>query len=206
MHQVGVRGLRVNLGPDVPSETIITAIKKNAVVAKSHGWALQLWIPISTYQKLHSIIPTLGVTVVADHFARAEVGSKTNITANTIDPYKSPGFPEVIDLVRRRLLFVKISAPYQNSKQAPLYEDMRVVAESLINAGPDMVVYGSDWPHTSSKEGNAAAGGRLVPQEYRNINDAALVEIVKGWCGNDAQIRRMFVDNPRRLWQWYTED
>ena len=35
-----------------------------------------------------------------------------------------------------------------------------LVAESLIAAGPG---YGSDWPHTSSKEGNAAVGDRLNP-------------------------------------------
>ncbi|KAF7547254.1 hypothetical protein G7Z17_g7869 [Cylindrodendrum hubeiense] len=205
MHEAGVRGLRVNLGTDVPTDTIISSVKLNAAIAKSRDWVVQLWVPLKAFVALHSILPTLGITFVADHFAHAEVGSKTNETINTIDPYKSEGFPEVIDLVQRKLLFVKISAPYQNSKQAPLYEDMRVVAESLIAAGPDMVVYGSDWPHTSSKEGNAAAGGRLSPQEYRDINDAALVEVLKDWAGSQAQVQRIFVDNPRRLWRWYTE-
>lgn len=203
MHQAGVRGVRVNLNGNISTSQIVSSVKENAKIAKARNWALQLWIPISAYEELHSIIPDLGVRVVADHFAHAEVGSKTNVTANTVDPYGIPGFRQVIDLVQRRLLYVKISAPYQNSKEAPLHEDMRVVAESLIEAGPDMVVYGSDWPHTSSKEGNAAAGGRLSPQEFRDINDAALVEIVKDWAGSNAQIQRMFVDNPRRLWQWY---
>ncbi|CAG9936257.1 unnamed protein product [Clonostachys rosea f. rosea IK726] len=204
LHEAGVRGLRVNLNNNT-DEDIIEEVKKNAAIAKARNWVVQLWIPLKTYVGLHSIIPELGVTFVADHFAHAEVGSKTNKTVNTIDPHKSAGFPEVIDLVQRKLLFVKLSAPYQNSKATPLYEDMRVVAESLITAGPDMVVYGSDWPHTSSKEGNAAVGGRLNPQEYRNINDAALVEIVKDWAGSAAQVHRIFVDNPRRLWQWYSE-
>ncbi|KAF4957075.1 hypothetical protein FSARC_11406 [Fusarium sarcochroum] len=206
MHKAGVRGVRVNLNGNVSSEEVVSSVKKNAKIAKTRGWVLQLWIPISAYTELHSIIPNLGVTVVADHFAHEEVGSRTNVTANTIDTYSTPGFREVLDLVQQRILFVIISAPYQNSKQAPLYDDMRAVAESLIAAGPDMVDYGSDWPHTSNKEGNAAVGGRLVPQDYRDINDAALLEIVKDWAGSEAQVRRMFVDNPRRLWQWYHED
>ena len=206
MHEVGVRGVRVNFGNGATDEEIVSAVEKNAEIARKRDWVVEIWVPLSAFEALHSIIPDLGVRVVMDHFAHAEVGSKTNDTANTIDPYKSKGFPEVIDLLTRRLLFVKISAPYQNSKADPLYEDMRVVAESLINAGPDMVVFGSDWPHTSSKEGNAAVGGRLNEQEYRDIDDDALVEVIKGWAGSEAQVHRMFVDNPRRLWQWYSED
>ncbi|KAJ9625497.1 hypothetical protein H2203_004254 [Taxawa tesnikishii (nom. ined.)] len=201
-HNAGVRGVRVNFGSEGTDEEIVEAVKKNAAVAKLNNWVLQLWLPLKSFAALHSVIPELGVTVVADHFGHTEVGSKTNKTADTIDPYQKTGFPELVDLVRQRLLFVKISGPYQNSKQSPLYEDMRVVAQTLILNGPEMVVYGSDWPHTSSKEGNAAAGGRLSPQNFRNINDAALVEIFKEWAGSDAQIQRLFVDNPRRLWQW----
>jgi predicted TIM-barrel fold metal-dependent hydrolase len=82
---------------------------------------------------------------------------------------------------------------------------LRVTAKALIHAGPDIAVYGSDLPHTSSKEGNAAAGGRLSPQNYRDVNGAALFEVLKGWLGSHAQIQRTFVANPRRLWQWYED-
>lgn len=200
MLSLGVRGLRVNMADGTDGE-IITVVRKSAAVVKARDWVVQFWIPLAVFAKLHDIIPDLGVTFVTDHFAHAIVGSKSNKIMDTIDPYETKGFPEVIDLLQRRLLFVKLSAPCQSSKQAPLYEDMRVVAESLITAGPDMVVYGSDWPHTSSKEGSAAAGGRLVPREYR---DVTLVKIVKGWAGEEAQIQRMFADNPRRLWQSYS--
>lgn len=206
LHEAGVRGVRVNFGSDGTDEEIVEVVKKNAAVARRNGWVVEIWIPLKAFRALHTVIPSLGVTVVAGHYAHHQVGSKTNVSMNTFDPYQSPGFREVIDLIQRKLLFVKLSAPYQNSKQAPLYEDMRVTAEALIHAGPDMVVYASDWPHTSSKEGNAAAGGRLSPQNYRDINDAALVEVLKGWLGSDAQIQRAFVDNPRRLWQWYEDN
>jgi predicted TIM-barrel fold metal-dependent hydrolase len=205
MHEAGVRGVRVNLASEKDTEKIIDDVKKNAAIAEPRGWVVQVWIPLAAMVELHEIIPTLNTTFVFDHYGHAEVGSKTNNTMNTLDPYQSKGFRELIDLVQRKLLFVKISAPYQNSKQDPLYEDMRVVAQTLINAGPDMVVYGSDWPHTASKEGNGP-GGPLVPSDYRVINDAALVEITKDWAGSEAQIQRLFVDNPRRLWQWYSED
>lgn len=46
---------------------------------------------------------------------------------------------------------------------------MRVFAKALVINGANMVVFGSYWPHTSSKKGNAPKAG---PSEYhpqRNI-------------------------------------
>lgn len=205
-HDKGVRGVRVNFGDDGTDEEIVEAVRKNARVAKINNWVVQVWIPLRAFVALNDVIPSLGVRVVADHFGHAEVGSRTNNTLDTIDPCQITGFTEMVDLVRRRLLFVKISAPYQNSLRQPLYEDMRVVAETIMLNGPEMVVYGSDWPHTGSKEGNAAVGGRLGVQNFRDVNDAAIVEEYKNWAATDAQIQRLFVDNPRRLWGWGSTD
>lgn len=205
-HDKGVRGVRVNFGDDGTDEEIVEAVVKNARVAKINNWVVQVWIPLRSFVALYDVIPSLGVRVVTDHFGHAEVGSRTNKTLDTVDPYQITGFTEMIDLVRRRLLFVKISAPYQNSLQQPLYEDMRVVAETIMLNGPEMVVYGSDWPHTGRKEGNAAVGGRLGVQNFRDVNDAAIVEEYKNWAATDAQIQRLFVDNPRRLWGWGSTD
>ncbi|KAG8159661.1 hypothetical protein KVR01_010298 [Diaporthe batatas] len=204
LHEAGVRGMRINLDSQNSAE-VSEAVRKNAEVAREWGWVVQLYTPLSALTYLHDIILESGVTVVFDHFGHTLVGSRTNVSMNTYDPYRTLGFPQLIDLVQRKVAFVKISGPYRDSDQAPFYEDMRVVAETIINAGPDMVVYGSDWPHTKSKEGNTEVGGRLQAQDFQDINDAALVEITKEWAGSDAQVQRLFVDNPRRLWQWYED-
>ncbi|KAL4994464.1 hypothetical protein BDV10DRAFT_203799 [Aspergillus recurvatus] len=200
-HNAGVRGIRVNYGNSGTDEEITADVVKAATTARVHDWVVQVWAPIGAFKALHSIIPTLGVRVVADHYAHAMVGSRTNNTRNTIDPFTISGFREVIDLLQNHHLFVKISAPYQNSKQDPLYNDMRTVAETLITSGPDMVVFGSDWPHTASKEGNGP-GGPLVPSDFRDIDDDAIKNQTLEWAGTQAQVQRLFVDNPRRLWRW----
>lgn len=196
--------MRINLDSQNSTE-VSEAFRKNAEVAKAWDWVVQLYTPLSALTYLHDTILESGVTVVFDHFGHTLVGSKTNVMMNTYDPYRTLGFPQLIDLVQKKIAFVKISGPYRDSNQAPFYEDMRVVAETIINAGPDMVVYGSDWPHTKSKEGNDEVGGRLQVQDFQDINDAALVEVTKDWAGSDAQVQRLFVDNPRRLWQWYED-
>ncbi len=205
LHEAGVRGLRINLGSADDAGQVVDAARAHVAIARPRGWAVQVWAPLAAWAALRPVVEGSGVTFVADHLAHAEAGSRTGEAADTYDPYGRPGFREVVDLVRRRLLFVKISAPYRGSARAPLFEDLRVAAEALVAAGPDMVVYGSDWPHTASAENNGP-GGPLASQDYRDINDAALLEIAKDWAGSEAQIRRLFVDNPRRLWQWYSED
>ncbi|KAH5300628.1 hypothetical protein HBI50_209380 [Parastagonospora nodorum] len=201
-HEAGVRGVRLSVKDTGTDREIVAAVEKLAVVARVHDWVLQLRVPLKVFVALKEVIPGLGVRVVVDHFAYPQAGSKTNNTQNTIDPYRTPGFSEVIELMQRKLLFVKISGPYLNSNLAPYYEDMRVITQTLLINGPDMVVYGSDWPHTSNKEGNAAVGGRLNPADYKKIDDKATVEMYKEWSESKAQIQRLFVDNPRRLWGW----
>ncbi|KAL4947211.1 hypothetical protein BDW69DRAFT_190402 [Aspergillus filifer] len=166
-HNAGIRGIRVNYGSSGTDEEIISDV----------------WIPISAFKALHPIIPTLGVRVVADNYAHATAGSRTNDTRNTIGPFTITRFREVIDLVQNH------------------HFDMRVVAETLMINGPDMVIFGSDWPHTASKEGNGP-GGPLVPQDFRDIDDEAILEQTLEWAGTQAQVQRLFVDNPRRLWGW----
>lgn len=195
----------MNFGANGKDSDIVDAVRKNAAVARRHDSVLELWIPLKAFKALHSIIPELGVRVMADHFAHAEVGSRTNNTLDTTDPYHMEGFSEAIDLISRKLLFVTLSAPYQCSNDAPLYQDMRVVAQTLMINGPEMVVYASDWPHTVGQSGNSAAG-RLVPQEFLKVNDFALIGLYKEWAGSPAQVHRLFVDNPRRLWQWSDPD
>jgi predicted TIM-barrel fold metal-dependent hydrolase len=201
-HDAGVRGIRLSMKDTGTNLEIVAAVKKFAAVARVHDWVLQLRVPLKAFVALEEVIPKLGVRIVVDHFAYPQAGSKTNNTQNTIDPYRTTGFSEVIELVQRKLLFVKISGPYLNSNLAPFYEDMRVITQALIINGPDMVVYGSDWPHTSNKEGNAAVGGRLNPADYKKIDDKTIVEIYKEWSESKGQIQRLFVDNPRRLWGW----
>ncbi|GFN19527.1 amidohydrolase family protein [Aspergillus tubingensis] len=200
-HDAGVRGIRINYGNEGTDAQITADTIRAASIAQIHDWTLQLWVPIASFKSLHPIIPTLGVRVVADHYAHAMTASRTGNLHNAIDPFSIPGFREVVDLMRRNHLFVKISAPYQNSRDKPLYSDLRVIAETFMLHGPDMVVFGSDWPHTASKEGNGA-GGRLVEQDFRDVDDQAILQQTLEWAGTQAQVRRLFVDNPRRLWGW----
>ncbi|KAG0641002.1 amidohydrolase family protein [Tuber brumale] len=191
LHDAGVRGLRIN-STDNPSESVLRA---HAELCKPHKWVLQLHIPLDAFATLHKLIPTLGVSVVADHFAGASAGE---------NPYSQRGFAEVVDLMKSGELWVKISAPYLGSQfgGGGNYADMGVVARELLGEAPHMCVYGSGWPHVQGAMGDDP----LVTRPFRDVDDSAFVDVVKGWVGHWRAFQRIMVDNPRRLWGWEGRD
>lgn len=200
-HAAGVRGIRVRLTNGATPAEIATLVVKNAAIARRCNWVLELCLPMQTWTYLHEVIPQLGVPVVVEHFAHAQVGSRTGDEALTLDPFRQQGFAPFLELLRNGQVYVKLSAPYRNSRSSPAYGDMRLLAQTFIGAGPDFVLFGSDWPHTTGREGNAASGGRLMPQHYRTVNDAGLLAVVRSWCGSETQFRKILVHNPARLWR-----
>ncbi|RPA93759.1 amidohydrolase 2 [Choiromyces venosus 120613-1] len=191
LHDAGVRGLRINFAGN-PSPAVLHA---HAELCKPHNWVLQLYIPLGAFATLHTLIPTLGVRVVADHFAGAVAGE---------NPYAQRGFAEVVDLMKRGELWVKISAPYLGSRVGweGNYADMGIVAKELLEQAPQMCVYGSDWPHVQGARG----GDPLTIRPFRDADDSAFVDVVKAWVGHWRAFQQIMVDNPRRLWGWEGRD
>jgi predicted TIM-barrel fold metal-dependent hydrolase len=68
----------------------------------------------------------------------------------------------------------------------PGYTDVRAVARALVKHAPERCVWGSDWPHPTEREAKP--------------DDAALLDLVIDWAGNDETRRRILVDNPARLY------
>ena len=64
-----------------------------------------------------------------------------------------------------------------------------VKARSFIDAAPDRVVWGSDWPHAT-----ASAGHQPMP------DDAAQVDALARWAGDADRLRQILVTNPEQLY------
>ncbi|MNT96383.1 4-sulfomuconolactone hydrolase [compost metagenome] len=59
------------------------------------------------------------------------------------------------------------------------------LAQALIAANPDRVVWGSDWPHPVSV--------KATPNEGRLLDQLAR------YAGDEATLKKILVDNPARL-------
>ena len=188
MHAAGVRGVRVNLesygenDPAVARRYLTWAARRVAPL----GWHVQTYTNIAILAALQDTILALPTTLVVDHFGRAQASGGTD----------QPGFEQLLELLRSGKVYAKISAPYRISQQ-PHYTDAAPLARAMIAANPDRIVWGSDWPHPG-----AARRDPAVIEPFRPEDNGAALNRLAEWTTSAAELRKILVDNPARLYQF----
>jgi 2-pyrone-4,6-dicarboxylate lactonase len=117
----------------------------------------------------------LDIPVLIDHMGRP------NPAAGKDDP----SLRKVIELAKRGNFWVMLSLAEKISQAGKPWDDVVPIMRALIEAAPDRVVWASDWPHP-------------VPTS-QPPNEADLVELLYRAMHDDAERRRILVDNPARL-------
>lgn len=176
MHDLGVRGVRINLifKSGVEVSDVASLARKIAHL----GWHLQLLIDISEFADLYDTLSSLPVEVVIDHMGHMP----------TMIGLDHPGFVDLLKLLREGRTWIKLSGAYRftSDKQQP-YLDVTPYAKALIAANPERVLWASDWPHPCIS----------VPMP----SDTLLLEALFDWAGHDpALIERILVTNPQQLY------
>jgi predicted TIM-barrel fold metal-dependent hydrolase len=189
MGRAGVRGIRLNLAtggvndPAVGRQRFLAAIER----ITSRNWHVQMNTNLAMISAIKEQVAASPVAVVFDHFggARAELGPQ------------QPGFAELVELVRSGQVYVKISAAYRVSRLAPDYADVVPLAQALIGANPDRVVWGTDWPHPAT----TPPGGKATDvTPLMQIDDGRLLNQLPVWAPDPAIRKKILVDNPARLY------
>jgi predicted TIM-barrel fold metal-dependent hydrolase len=189
LNRAGVRGIRLNLETGQTRDPAFAATQLDAFAKRLAplGWHIQIYAALPVVAQLADQIGGLPVPVVLDHFG-APVAAKG---------VEQPGFGAVLDLVRSRKAFVKLSGCYRIS-QAPDYADVAPFARALIEAGPDRLVWASDWPHS----GRAKSGSRTEIAPYQQIDDEKVLGLLSQWCPDAATRKLILTDTPARLYKF----
>ena len=99
---------------------------------------------------------------------------------------QDPGFQGLLRLMKRGTAWVKLTGPYRISSQPLPHADTIPFAHALLDAAPDRVVWGTDWPHVMVKG--------TMP------NDGDLADLLLSWIPDAALRARVLVENPARLY------
>jgi predicted TIM-barrel fold metal-dependent hydrolase len=181
MHAGGIRGIRLTplMGDDPSYEDLERLAKRIARL----DWHLVL-MPSGreSWRKLAPRLKDLPVEVVLDHFAWRgwDIADPSGV--------KQPGFQAVLEAAKSGRCWVKLAGPERfDLSHDPQHPNVRRYAEALIEAAPDRLIWGSDWPHVRCWD-------HPVP------DDAGLVELLAGWIPDSALRNRILVDNPARLY------
>lgn len=190
LHKAGCRGIRVNLAtggvndPAVARKLFQAGVDRMAKI----GWHVQVYTTLPIVIGIKDLVAASPVPVVFDHFAGAQAPLGVD----------QPGFGDVLALLRSGKIYVKISGAYRASKNAPDYPDAAPLARALIEANPERIVWGTDWPHPNSSSGRPAT--ELTP--LWQIDDGALLNQLPVWAPDAAIRRKILVDNPARLYEF----
>lgn len=170
----GVIGIRFNLsqpGGATTPEMVLPLAKRISPM----GWHIQVVATPEQIVENAAIWNQLPCPVVFDHMGH-------------VMDVNHPAMRLIVSLMQHGKAWVKLSGAYILSKVGPpSYSDRAAVASALIEAAPKQVVWGSDWPHPTSKPDNKP-------------DDALLMDLLATWAKSDEQIRLILVDNPQRLY------
>jgi predicted TIM-barrel fold metal-dependent hydrolase len=83
------------------------------------------------------------------------------------------------------------------SQLAPDYLDIVPLAQALIAANSDRVVWGTDWPHPT---GTPPGGKPTDVTPLLQIDDGRLLNQLPVWATAPAIRHKILVDNPARLY------
>ena len=190
MGRAGIKGIRINLATVNQTDASVGRKRFQDAVdrVKGRGWHIQMYVAASIIPGIKDLVAASPVPVVFDHFGGAE----------TAKGMQQPGWPELLTLVKSGKAWVKMSGAYRASTNGPAYADLVPYAKALIDANPDHLVWGSDWPHPNS---NPPAGRKATEwNPVFQFDDGKLLNLVSAWAP-DANVRKkILVDNPAKLY------
>jgi predicted TIM-barrel fold metal-dependent hydrolase len=176
LHQAGFRGVRINLL--FKGGLAMEVLEKLGRRMAPLGWHLQLLVDGRDLVDLAPRLRRLPVPAVIDHMGH--LPAKLTV--------RHQAFAALLSLVGEGKCWVKLSGAYRISSQPFPYEDVVPIARALVEAGPEQMVWGSDWPHP------AFVGEMPV--------DAGLLDLLAEWVPDRRLRHRVLVENPARLYDF----
>jgi D-galactarolactone isomerase len=177
LHQRGARGLRIFLGtPFLGLAEMRTLAPRIAPL----GWHVILQDPAEPdLDAWAEAIDGLPCPVVIDHLGRIPPGPGAMASAT------HPKFQALLRLVETGRVYVKLSGFYYSSATAWPYQDVEQRVRALVEARPDRLLYGANWPHP-----------RIAPKP----DDAKELDLLLDWIPEPATRDMILRDNPARLY------
>jgi predicted TIM-barrel fold metal-dependent hydrolase len=184
-HRLGMRGLRFHLfvpdgRPNYVRGVGLDVFEVFRPVMRELGLIMQVWCDYRLFPDAADTLRDISaeMPVIIDHMLSipAERGTA------------DPAHQALLRLVGDGAVHVKLSAAYRLSQRYPDYEDAQAFHATLLQANPERLIWGTDWPHPQ-------IAGELMP------DDGHLVDLFHRWTPDARHRQLILADTPARLFE-----
>ena len=175
MEAGGIRGVRFNFVQHLGGRPDMALFQRTVARLKEMGWHLILHLDSQDLVEFREMFSTIPVPMVIDHMGRVKAA----------DGLEQQPFKVLLDFMRNQNTWVKICGAERVSSKGPPFDDAVPFARALIEAAPDRILWGTDWPHPNVKH---------MP------NDGDLVDLFPRMAPEPDLQYKILVDNPARLY------
>lgn len=176
MQDAGVRGIRFSVAVDNPPRAAIDQMEPLAKRVADLGWHVQINLNAAPIVALEDLLGRLPTTLVIDHMGHMRQPAGI----------EDPAFGVIRRLLDKGRTWVKLSVTYDSSRDGPPgYADVNKVGRAYVQAAPERMLWGSNWPH---------------PNEPNKPDDAMLFDLTAQWAPDEATRNRILADNPAALY------
>jgi predicted TIM-barrel fold metal-dependent hydrolase len=177
LNDAGIRGIRFSLGG---ANAVVTweMVEPLSKRINELGWHVQFNLDGDDISAHADLLRRLPSQTVFDHLGHPTLPAGID----------HPSHAVLRGLLDKGRTWIKLSGAYSNSKIGPPdYPEATKIAQAFVEAAPERLVWGSDWPHPGEQD-------KVLP------NDALLFDLLAVWAPNEAMRKRILVDNPESLY------
>ena len=178
LHDGGIRGVRFNFVKHLGGMPDMAVFHRVVESIRPLGWHLVVHLDAVDIAELAELLRKLPVPFIIDHMGRVKAAAGLEQ-----EPFRA-----LLRLAELDTCWVKVCGSERVSSSGPPFLDAVPFARALIEAAPDRVLWGTDWPHPNV--------GRYMP------NDGDLVDLLPLIAADDAIRRKLLIDNPARLYDF----
>jgi 2-pyrone-4,6-dicarboxylate lactonase len=176
MHDGGIRGVRFNFVRHLGGRPDMAFFQRTVARVEAMGWHLVLHLDAVDLVEFSNVFRKIRVPMVIDHMGRVKAA----------DGLEQQPFKVLLEWMKQENFWVKVCGAERVSSMGPPFTDAVPFARKLIEAAPDRILWGTDWPHPNV--------GQHMP------NDGDLMDLFPQMAPTPELQKKILVDNPARLY------
>lgn len=175
--RAGIRGLRFTEHARAfsgPGRLVMKDMRAFASRLRALSWHIQVFATQALILDYFAEMKAMDLPVIFDHMGSCEVDKGVG----------HPDFQRFLAMMKDSDFWIKLT-PGRVSREYPSYDKVRPFHDACVEAFPDRLVFGSDWPFIGDDA--------ILPDVGR------LIDLFDAWTPDPAIRHKIFVDNPRRF-------